>query len=827
MTVEPTRCLQSVLDGEQGSPDGCPTGEIARVNAFQGMRITLLGDSVGQLVFLGMHAIAAGAKTPVPRLKPNKNRAFDVAELNAKLEYVYAPYLEDIERELLALTLAPAEDAPHVVICNVGLHDLLYRPKLGRSELADRVEALLVTLRTVAARWAANDKTGPSWGLWFSHTPLVDAALSGPRVVSTIFRDEHIQKLNALARSTITSGEYNPLTSGLLYLDLHTLLSAESKKLASHVPDGLHFDAEVAMKIGGALVQTLAARRVKSASSQALSPKTVHPDWRPSRWLEAAHAVVVLYLYLGIALWLYAEYHALLHALSTSPSPFRALAPTWILRLLYTNQELAQLQPEGGTDKVDMPATGPKAADDAEAGTTSGENLGMPPAFNTNNAFTKVKAYLQSKGGLDLARHVLFLSLVMLYADAADGDPSIKLWPSAPRQYSRDLFAFLNVALGAAALLTIKPSWSTKGGCEADAVILNREQTEEWKGWMQVVFVLYHYFAAKETYNMIRVFIAAYVWMTGFGNFSYFYIRKDFSMVRLTKMMFRLNFLVTVVCFGLQRQYMLYYVCALHTFAFLQVYVTMYIGHASNESVAFMTGKLCALVVFNFVLFDIPGVFEVVFAPLAGLLSYNGSLHEWHFRTHLDHYMVVLGMASAYVHPQATKILGALNAQRPVVRHTTKAVLAAVCLWIGYLWFVHILVANDKYAYNAQHPYTAWLPILLFIVLRNMFTILRNWHMHLFAWLGRITLETYILQLHIWLSHDAKAVTVYIDGYPLINFVLATLLYVAASWLVFKATVALSDALVPRGAELHDVAVRIAWSAGCFAIPWITLILVV
>jgi hypothetical protein len=64
---------------------------------------------------------------------------------------------------------------------------------------------------------------------------------------------------------------------------------------------------------------------------------------------------------------------------------------------------------------------------------------------------------------------------------------------------------------------------------------LNRHQTEEWKGWMQVLFLMYHYFAAAEIYNAIRVFIAAYVWMTGFGNFSYYYIRKDFSLARFTQ----------------------------------------------------------------------------------------------------------------------------------------------------------------------------------------------------------------------------------------------------------------------------------------------------
>lgn len=49
---------------------------------------------------------------------------------------------------------------------------------------------------------------------------------------------------------------------------------------------------------------------------------------------------------------------------------------------------------------------------------------------------------------------------------------------------------------------------------------------------MQVLFLLYHYFEAKEVYNAIRVFIAGYVWMTGFGNFSYYYKTGDFAFPR-------------------------------------------------------------------------------------------------------------------------------------------------------------------------------------------------------------------------------------------------------------------------------------------------------
>lgn len=55
---------------------------------------------------------------------------------------------------------------------------------------------------------------------------------------------------------------------------------------------------------------------------------------------------------------------------------------------------------------------------------------------------------------------------------------------------------------------------------------------------VQVLFLMYHYFAATEIYNAIRIFIAAYVWMTGFGNFSYYYIRKDFSLARFVQVGF-------------------------------------------------------------------------------------------------------------------------------------------------------------------------------------------------------------------------------------------------------------------------------------------------
>ena len=47
--------------------------------------------------------------------------------------------------------------------------------------------------------------------------------------------------------------------------------------------------------------------------------------------------------------------------------------------------------------------------------------------------------------------------------------------------------------------------------------------------------------------------------MTGFGNFSYYYITKDFTAVRFVQMMWRLNFFVFFVCVTMNNE------CALGT----------------------------------------------------------------------------------------------------------------------------------------------------------------------------------------------------------------------------------------------------------------------
>lgn len=206
------------------------------------------------------------------------------------------------------------------------------------------------------------------------------------------------------------------------------------------------------------------------------------------------------------------------------------------------------------------------------------------------------------------------------------------------------------------------------GGTEVKP--LQREQTEEWKGWMQVMFLLYHYWMAAEMYNAIRIYIAAYIWMTGFGNFSYYYIKKDFAMPRFAQMMWRLNFLVIFVCLTLNNEYMLYYICPLHTLFTVMVYATLWIGHQRNQAQPlFLLAKMAAVLVLALLIWDVPGPFDVLFGPFTGLLRYSGDLfkgtrpplYEWHFRSSLDHLVWIFGMAVAYAFPSCDRWLNGLD----------------------------------------------------------------------------------------------------------------------------------------------------------------------
>lgn len=150
---------------------------------------------------------------------------------------------------------------------------------------------------------------------------------------------------------------------------------------------------------------------------------------------------------------------------------------------------------------------------------------------------------------------------------------------------------------------------------------------------------------------------------------------------------------------------------------------------------------------------------------------------------------------------------------REVLRYGITIVLfSALCVWI------HFILCKPKDDYLALHPFMSPIPIVIYTWLRNMHPILRSYHLNLFTWLGKITLETYLSQIHIYMLHSAHRIIVYLPQYPLLNFAVATVIYIGVSYVLFHLTVFFSGYILPRNGDvvLKNIFLGFVWLLICY-----------
>lgn len=79
-----------------------------------------------------------------------------------------------------------------------------------------------------------------------------------------------------------------------------------------------------------------------------------------------------------------------------------------------------------------------------------------------------------------------------------------------------------------------------------------------------------------------------------------------------------------------------------------------------------------------------------------------------------------------------------------------------------------------------------------------MIDCLRDKCSYLFSWFGRISLELYVCSSHVWLAADSNGILVLLPGYPVLNILLTTFIFICISHELNTITKLLSSYFVPN-----------------------------
>lgn len=342
--------------------------------------------------------------------------------------------------------------------------------------------------------------------------------------------------------------------------------------------------------------------------------------------------------------------------------------------------------------------------------------------------------------------------------------------------------------------------------------VLHRDQTDEIKGFMIIVVLIYYMTGATRVipiYMIIKTFISTFLFLTGYQHFSYFWQTSNNGIVRFLNVMFRLNFMTIVLCFSMNRNYQFYFFAPLVSFWFAITYIfftlppritAQTIENNSYRYLYLVIKFICLLSVIT-VLYMSEVFFERIFLmrPWRALfVSADDFVDEWWYRYKLDRYSAVYGMmfSAIYIAAQKFNIVDDSNHgnlfSRRISLSSTLLSIAGLGFYTTFTFF-----CKNKLDCEEIHSYVVFIPIVSFIVLRNISGVLRTRFSTLFSWFGKISLELFICMHHIWLAADRHGVLVLLPGFPTLNIIITSFIFVCISHEIHRLTQVLVTYAVP------------------------------
>lgn len=284
--------------------------------------------------------------------------------------------------------------------------------------------------------------------------------------------------------------------------------------------------------------------------------------------------------------------------------------------------------------------------------------------------------------------------------------------------------------------------------------LLGQEQIDEFRGCIQAVILIYDYTGASEVYwayVVARHLIASYIFLLGYETTLSTLSKDDRVFQTMFSTVLRLNGLSVVLSYMTGLRYVDYCLPPLLTVWYLVAHITLRSQLCANPVVSIGVSAIL-----------VSGISKCVLTPGLPLLK-AWAIH-WDIDTisdllTQDRYIVFAGMATALVSTRNLQtVFGQANLfsmSHPRLLHWVPVIVSIVSTY-GYYLLVSLL---DRTTYDENfHTYLSWVPILSYLYLRNSTSWLRTHVSAAFAALGRMSLEAFVLQNHIWLGADGHGI---------------------------------------------------------------------
>uniref|UniRef100_A0A914WER7 Cas1p 10 TM acyl transferase domain-containing protein n=1 Tax=Plectus sambesii TaxID=2011161 RepID=A0A914WER7_9BILA len=321
---------------------------------------------------------------------------------------------------------------------------------------------------------------------------------------------------------------------------------------------------------------------------------------------------------------------------------------------------------------------------------------------------------------------------------------------------------------------------------------MHRSQTNEMKGWMILALLCYRMTGAETVrwaFLLSRLLFSAFLFLVGFNHFTYFWSTGNLSVIRVFKTLLRYNLLTAVLCVALNRPYQFYELTPVISYWFLVVYAVFVIPpvatslsvHGNAVPYLIMAVKLVVTAGVISVFYMSQIFFEEISLAFPWrflVVDREGSIRQWWDQWSIDRYTALSGMVVAFG-VQTMRRFGIIaDSEATNLFSLRVSLFTAIAGAVGVLVYAVVIVNCGSLTDCSEiHPYLVFVPIVSYLALRNVFGSVRTRVSTFFSWFGRISLELFTAQYHLWLAADGHGILVLLPRWPVFNMILTSFIF--------------------------------------------------